>query len=105
MGRFEKASVGTSHYLLRFCVPGVGALLSAYLCAKTFHCAQDLRGKTYAGRASGLVPLLYAIVRLLIDLLSETRFIVGVRRDRERRSTEMFIYVDEAEFPWRACGG
>lgn len=42
-GSFEHDLVGTSHYLLRFCVSVVGELLSAYLCAKRFHCGADLR--------------------------------------------------------------
>lgn len=59
MGSFEYDAEGINYYLLRFCVPGVEALLSAYLCATRFHCGSDLRGKeTYAGRASGLIPLL-----------------------------------------------
>lgn len=56
MGSSEYDAVGINYYLLRFCVPGVEALLSAYLCAKRFHCGR--RKETYAGRASGLVPLL-----------------------------------------------
>lgn len=80
VGSFKYDSVGISHYLLGFCVPGVGPLLSAYVCATRFHGGVDLRKTTYAGRASGLVPLLYAIIRLLLELRSETRSVVDVKR-------------------------
>lgn len=62
--------------------------------------------KTYAGRASGLVPLLYAILRLLVDSLGETRCIVGVGKDRERRSTRWRYMSTRLSFlSWTACGG